>query len=129
MAGNSEIVIDNKRYNIATARLLGESTASDGKRTALFRKRSGALFLYEHGKGEPPCRKTIRDVTLDEAHAWMDEVLGTGAFDAAFSVDGAETQLNVAVSTACKIQIERAATARGCSQRRIIEDLVANHLR
>lgn len=116
-------IINGKRYDTETAKLVGETSYSNRTDFSfwaeeLYLKRTGEFFLY--GEGGPASRysrstgqnqwsggEKIEPLTLQEAQEWAEEYLDADEYEALFQVEEDKTLISAWVPDSVKAEADK----------------------
>lgn len=135
-------VIGGKRYDTEKAKASGywdngleyRDFAYYGE--TLYVKRTGEFFIYREGgpmsvMSQPEGTgfrggEGILPLTYDEAKAWAEEKLDANGYSELFGEpdDGTQSLYISSISNTAKSNLEREAAKRGCTQAKIVEELL-----
>lgn len=135
-------VIGGKRYDTDRAELAGSWDNGlalmdfDYYGESLYKKRTGEFFLHLAGGARSPIAESsdggsigaerIRPVTYAEAQEWAEEHMDADAYGSLFGEpdDGTRSLYISSISNTAKANLEREAAKRGCTQAKIVEELL-----
>ena len=136
-------IIDGKKYDTSTAKLVAEYYSDYGKRDCryyeehLYQKRTGEFFIYGLGSADSPYKHAVPDgwdggekiipLSWEAARQWAESHLSDGEYEAVFGdvdEDDGRSSVNLSLSNTAIEKAKRAAAQTGASLSAYIESLI-----